>query len=114
MFIDQDDYDYLLETNAEFKAAAMVSLAFPDLPGGLKRYILCSQKVGEGVMAKINAVIETEGMRCCQQSWQAPRWDLTWMVGRLGILQGVIFCGKKLELLKRGAGWAGRSSADMG
>ncbi|MBT0663710.1 transporter substrate-binding domain-containing protein [Geobacter pelophilus] len=63
MFIDQDDYDYLMETNAEFKSTGTVRITYPDLPAGLKRYILCSQKVDEGVMRKINAAIAAEGTR---------------------------------------------------
>jgi uncharacterized protein (TIGR02285 family) len=57
MFIDRDDYDYLMETNAEFKNAGVVRVSFSDMPVGLKRYIICSQKVSEEVMRKINAAI---------------------------------------------------------
>lgn len=63
MFIDQDDYEYLMETNAEFKSAGMVRISYPDMPYGLKRYILCSQKVSEDVMRKINAAIAAENAR---------------------------------------------------
>jgi len=63
MFIDQDDYDYLMQTSPEFKAADMISISFPDLPAGLKRFILCSQKVSGEDMARINAAIGTVGLR---------------------------------------------------
>jgi uncharacterized protein (TIGR02285 family) len=63
MFIDQDDYDYMMETNADFRSTGVVRVTYPDLPAGLKRYILCSQKVGEDVMNKINAAITAESAR---------------------------------------------------
>lgn len=62
MFIDQDDYDYLMETDAEFRKIGMVRILLPDLPPGLKRYILCSRKVGEKVMKRIDDAIVREGM----------------------------------------------------
>lgn len=62
MFIDQDDYDFLMKTDAEFKANDMVRILFPDLPPGLKRYILCSRKVGPDVMTRIDTAIISEGM----------------------------------------------------
>jgi ABC-type amino acid transport substrate-binding protein len=60
MFIDQDDYDYLAEINGDVKNAGLVRVVYPDLPAGLKRYILCSHKVSEEVMRKINTGISTE------------------------------------------------------
>lgn len=60
MFIDQDDYDHLLATDPEFKAAALTRLSYPDLPPGLKRYILCSQQVAPEIMRKIDAALAVE------------------------------------------------------
>ena len=57
MFIDQEDYDYLVATNPEFRDDALVRLDYPDLPAGLKRYILCNQKVSEATMARIDTAI---------------------------------------------------------
>jgi polar amino acid transport system substrate-binding protein len=58
MLIDQEDYDYLMATNPEFRDEMLVRIEYPDLPPGLKRYILCSQRVGAETMAKIDAAIE--------------------------------------------------------
>jgi polar amino acid transport system substrate-binding protein len=60
MFIDQDDYDYLLASDAAFLADNLVIQDFPDTPPGLLRYILCSQKVSEAMMKQINAAIALE------------------------------------------------------
>lgn len=60
MFIDQDDYDYLLASDAALLADNLVILDFPDTPPGLLRYILCSQKVSEAMMRQINAAIALE------------------------------------------------------
>lgn len=57
MFIDQEDYDYLMSTNPEFKAEGLVRIDYPDLPPGLKRYILCSQQVSDETMGRIDAAI---------------------------------------------------------
>jgi len=57
MFIDQEDYDYLMSTNPEFKAEGLVRIDYPDLPAGLKRYIMCSQQVSDETMAKLDAAI---------------------------------------------------------
>ncbi|MEI7611588.1 MAG: transporter substrate-binding domain-containing protein [Betaproteobacteria bacterium] len=61
MFIDQEDFDYLKESNSDFGADGLVQLKYPDMPPGLKRYILCSQKVGDDVLRRINAGIAAEG-----------------------------------------------------
>jgi polar amino acid transport system substrate-binding protein len=57
MFIDQEDYDYLMSTSLEFKDDGLQRLDLPDLPAGLRRYILCSQQVSEQTMARIDAAI---------------------------------------------------------
>jgi polar amino acid transport system substrate-binding protein len=57
MFIDQEDYDYLMSTSLEFKNDALQRLDLPDLPAGLRRYILCSQQVTDQTMARIDAAI---------------------------------------------------------
>jgi len=49
-----------METNAEFKSAGLMRISYPDLPAGLKRYILCSHKVSEDVIHKINTAIKVE------------------------------------------------------
>lgn len=58
MFIDQEDYDYLMKTNPEFRDEKLVRIEFPDLPAGLKRYILCSRQVSDEVMTRIDAAID--------------------------------------------------------
>lgn len=57
MFIDQEDYEYLLATDAGFRAEALKRVEFPDLPPGLKRYILCTRQVDESTIARMNAAI---------------------------------------------------------
>jgi len=57
MFIDHDDYEYLKATATSFPHDVLVQMTFPDAPAGLKRYILCSQKVDESTMSLINAGI---------------------------------------------------------
>jgi uncharacterized protein (TIGR02285 family) len=63
MLIDQDDFDYLTASNADFRGDGLVRIEYPDMPGGLKRYILCSQKVGDDTMRRINTAIAAEGVR---------------------------------------------------
>ena len=60
MFIDQDDFDYLSASSADFSGSGLVRLDYPDMPHGLRRYILCSQQVGHDVMHRINAAIALE------------------------------------------------------
>jgi len=61
MFIDQEDYELLSEADADFRGNGLVRIEYPDMPPGLKRYILCSQKVGADVMRRIDASIALEG-----------------------------------------------------
>ena len=61
MFIDQEDYDYLIESDADFRSNNLVRIEYLDMPPGLKRYILCSRKVGADVMRRIDASIALEG-----------------------------------------------------
>ena len=63
MLIDQDDHDFLTASNADFRGDGLVRIEFPDMPPGLKRYILCSQQVGSDTMRRINAAIAAEGVR---------------------------------------------------
>ena len=63
MFIDQEDYDYLTASNADFRSDALVRIDYADMPAGLKRHILCSQRVGQETMRKINAAIAAEGVQ---------------------------------------------------
>ena len=60
MFIDQEDYDHLMSSSPEFRDEKLVRIEYPDLPAGLKRYILCSQKVSDEVMTRIDASIERQ------------------------------------------------------
>lgn len=57
MFIDQEDYNYLTESSADFRNDGLLRIDYPDMPAGLKRYILCSQRVSDDTMQKINAAI---------------------------------------------------------
>lgn len=57
MFIDQEDLEYLAQTNAELSSDSLRRFSYPDLPAGLKRYILCSQKVPDETMKRINQAI---------------------------------------------------------
>lgn len=57
MFIDQEDHDYLMATDADFGKKGLVRFDFPDLPPGLKRYILCSRQVSDATMARLDHAI---------------------------------------------------------
>lgn len=57
MFIDQEDLEFLISSNPELASAGLVRLEYPDLPPGLKRYILCSQQVSDRTMARIGRAI---------------------------------------------------------
>jgi uncharacterized protein (TIGR02285 family) len=63
MFIDQSDYDYMVETDAAFRSKGLIVISYPDMPVGLKRYILCSRKVSDQTMRRINAAIAADGAR---------------------------------------------------
>lgn len=56
MFIDRDDYDYLRGRDDNMRGAAQVD--FPDMPPGVKRYIVCSKDVPRETMAALNRAIE--------------------------------------------------------
>ena len=60
MFIDQEDYDCLRESDADSRGHGLLRIEYPDMPPGLKRYILCSQKVGTDMRRRINASIAFE------------------------------------------------------
>jgi hypothetical protein len=57
MFIDQDDLDYLKETDRAFDALGLASVPLRDAPAGLKRYILCNHQVPQEILARIDAAI---------------------------------------------------------
>lgn len=57
MFIDQEDLDYLTQSNPELSNDNLKKISYTDLPPGLKRYILCSEKVSDETMARINQAI---------------------------------------------------------
>lgn len=61
MLIDQDDFEHLLATEPSFRTAKLVKITFPDMPAGLKRYLLCSQQVPQDVIKRFNAAIASRG-----------------------------------------------------
>ena len=63
MLIDQDDSDFLIASNADFRGDGLVRIEYPDMPPGLKNYILCSQQVGDDILRRINTAIAIESVR---------------------------------------------------
>ena len=57
MFIDHDDYDYLIGTDQDFKAQGLTVLSYAGMPPGLERHILCSRKVGTEEISRIDSAI---------------------------------------------------------
>jgi polar amino acid transport system substrate-binding protein len=56
MFIDWEDYDYIYK-DGEITALGLQPLDFPDLPPGLNRYLMCSTRVDDQIMEKLNRTI---------------------------------------------------------
>lgn len=63
MFMDQDDYEYLLATDPGFKNDRLIRINFPDMPPGLLRYILCSRKTGADLIGRLNSGIAGTGKK---------------------------------------------------
>jgi uncharacterized protein (TIGR02285 family) len=59
MFVDREDWEYVRKQDPLL--AKMVRYDFPDMPAGLKRYIVCSKDVAPEVMSRINAAITSTG-----------------------------------------------------
>ncbi len=59
IFLSEDEAVFLLE-QAGFRADDFHLLRFPDVPVGAKRYFMCSKKVPESVINKINDAIRFE------------------------------------------------------
>ncbi|TDR80707.1 substrate-binding periplasmic protein [Paludibacterium purpuratum] len=58
MLMDQEDYQYLRQANL-LDSDKIATLTYPDMPPGLKRYILCSRHVSPATMRRIDAAIQT-------------------------------------------------------
>jgi len=59
MFVDREDWDYFRAHETTPQTA--VRRDFPDMPPGMKRYILCSKDVPAETMAKLNQAIAATG-----------------------------------------------------
>jgi uncharacterized protein (TIGR02285 family) len=59
IFLSEDEAHFLLE-QAGFRADDFHLIKFADAPRGEKRYFMCSKKVPDSVMKKINAAIRFE------------------------------------------------------
>ncbi|WP_348524542.1 hypothetical protein [Pigmentibacter sp. JX0631] len=57
MLINASEFEYFYKLEKEFKQNLQFKL-FPDVPEGEKRYFMCSYKVGDDFMKKINKVIK--------------------------------------------------------
>lgn len=56
MLIDQDDLAFLVE-KGDLPTDSMAKIEFPDMPAGLKRYIMCSKQVPEETVTALNEAI---------------------------------------------------------
>ncbi|MCV2370706.1 type 2 periplasmic-binding domain-containing protein [Roseateles oligotrophus] len=56
MLIDQEDYEFLNQ-KGELDAEEMTPFEFADMPAGLKRYLMCSKRVGPDTMARLDKAI---------------------------------------------------------
>lgn len=61
MLIDEEDYRYLNQSG-EFDAEGLLPFRFPDMPPGLKRYIMCNKVVSTEQMERIDKVIGQLGL----------------------------------------------------
>jgi uncharacterized protein (TIGR02285 family) len=59
MLASQEEAAFFIES-AGLSAKEMKTVSFPDVPEGEKRYIMCSKKVGDDVIAKLNKAINFE------------------------------------------------------
>jgi len=56
MLIDQEDFTQIGQ-KAEFSELNLTPIKFPDMPPGLKRYLICSKNVDDRTMAKLDKAI---------------------------------------------------------
>ncbi len=56
MFLDREDYDYLITREPSLKQSVRREL--PDMPPGLARHVVCSRAVPAATMDKLNAAID--------------------------------------------------------
>ena len=56
MFLDREDYDYLITREPSLKQSVRREL--PDMPPGLPRHVVCSKAVPAATMDKLNAAID--------------------------------------------------------
>ena len=59
MFATREEAEMLL-TSGESGHGALQLLAFPNVGGGDTRHILCSRRVGDALMRRLDAAIATE------------------------------------------------------
>ena len=56
MFIDQDDFS-VIEQTGDLAKLGLKRVDFKDAPPGLKRYVICSKKVDEATLSKLNQAL---------------------------------------------------------
>lgn len=59
MLVDREDWEYVHRREPILQSTTR--LDFPDMPAGLKRYIVCSRDISPHVMEKINQAITATG-----------------------------------------------------
>jgi len=59
MFVDREDWEFFRDK--EKASQSLVRHDFPDMPGGLKRHIVCSRDVPQDTMNKLNQAIAATG-----------------------------------------------------
>jgi polar amino acid transport system substrate-binding protein len=57
MLIDAEDYKFIKENNSE-DIKNLITISFPDMPKGLKRYIMCSKIVDKKIINNLNNAIK--------------------------------------------------------
>jgi hypothetical protein len=60
MFIDQDDFA-VFEQTGELAKLGMTRVDFQDAPPGLKRYVMCSKKIDDALLDKLNQALGNPG-----------------------------------------------------
>ena len=58
MLMDVEDYRYLLQSK-RVEASRLVVIRYPDMPAGLKRYLMCSQRLSPASRQRIDAAIQS-------------------------------------------------------
>jgi uncharacterized protein (TIGR02285 family) len=59
MFVDREDWEFFRDR--EKASRSLVRYDFPDMPGGIKRHIVCSRDVPQDTMNKLNQAIAATG-----------------------------------------------------